>query len=76
MSGANDLIRPMVDEVKTAARGAVDEMRGMLGQPKDPNLRIYQRLQPADFNNILAEHGQDGLMAYIKAMETLRMQGG
>ncbi len=72
----NNIIRPMVDEVKAAAREAVQEMRGYLGQPADPDLRLYQKLQPADFQAILQQYGPENLAQYVQTMEARRLKGG
>jgi hypothetical protein len=46
-----------------------------MGQPTDPDLIRYNRMTPADFERLTAEHGQQAVDDYIREMEVRRMRG-
>lgn len=70
----DNVIRQMANEARVAAQGAVSDMRDMLGQSRNPDLRLYNRLKGPDFEQIRAEQGDDGLMNYVHQMETARLK--
>lgn len=42
----------------------------------DPDLRLYESLQPQDFDRIVQQYGADDAIKYIQAFEAKRMMKG
>ncbi len=70
------MIQQMIAEAKEAAKVAVAQTKTMLGRTNDPDLEIYNRLGPADFEGMKAEHGVEAVTEYINTMEVKRLKGG
>ena len=68
-NAARAAIRSMVDRNKIVARQAVASTYKALGLAIDPDLRVYNRLQPEDFEVIRGREGDGALLDYIVEME-------
>lgn len=66
----------ITDKLRSATKTALDKVGKISGVENDANMRIYQSLQPDDFNAIMKKFGVDETMKYIQAMESKRMING
>jgi hypothetical protein len=68
------------DRIQRATQKAFDRVGKTANIPTDPDLRIYNDLQPKDFEAMTQKYGQDDVMKYIQEMEAKRLgainQGG
>ena len=69
-------LKPVVAAAKVAARRTADTLRQSLGLTADPDVRLYGRLQPDDFEEMRRRYGDDGTWEYIQEMERRRLKGG
>lgn len=67
-------IREVIERNKGAARRALDQTFRAMGHSTDPDVRLYNRLTPQDFEQIAAQQGEDGLLEYITEMERRRLE--
>ena len=66
-------LKPVVAAAKVAARRTADTLRQSLGLTTDPDVRLYNRLQPDDFAEMRRRYGDQDLWGYIQTMEQRRL---
>lgn len=66
----------LTNKLRQAAHTALNNVAQVSQRENDPSLRIYQSLQPEDFNAIVKQYGMNNTVQYIQAMETKKMMGG
>lgn len=58
--------------------GAFEEAMGVFdeafGEETDPDTKLYEGLEPADFRAMAREYGLTGTLDFIKRMEAKRMK--
>lgn len=61
------------NRMQSATQKAFDRVGKTADIPIDPDLKIYQSLQPKDFDAMTQRYGADNVMQYIKQMEGRRL---
>lgn len=61
---------------QAAVKKAFQRVAKVTNTEADPDLRIYNQLQPQDFTKLMTKYGEQGVIDYIKAMESKRIMGG
>jgi bisphosphoglycerate-dependent phosphoglycerate mutase len=59
--------------LKSAFREAGTKWRKVAGSVADPHLRMYNKLQTQDFDEIRSSYGLERTAAYIRSMEMKKM---
>ena len=59
-----------------AAKSAFGAAQKAFNIQADRSLELYGKLDVPDFQHIESKYGQDGLIQYIKTMESKKLQGG
>ncbi len=62
-----------MDSMQRSVGKAFDNVRSSNGVSNDPDLSIYNALQPADFEALAQKFGPDTVVDYVKAMEAKRI---
>lgn len=60
---------------KAAYIKAINQMQPLVGQHPDPNVRIYNRLQPAHLDEMIHQYGLDAVGQYVTDMEARKNKG-
>ncbi len=55
---------------------AFDSTINRLNDPSDPEVQLYQSLDPEDLNKIAGKFGEDNVLEYIHKMESKKLLGG
>lgn len=63
-----------INAARNAAKIAVDRSIKMTGGTTDPDLQMFDRLGPEDFDVLAKKYGAEATMNYIKAMEARRLK--
>lgn len=66
----------MSDNLQKAVAGAFANFDKAMGNPADPDVKLYETLGENDFAFIAKEYGADAVADYIQTMETKRMKEG
>lgn len=60
--------------IRRAAGHALDRASSVTNHETDEDLRIYENLPMEAFDALVAKHGPDEVIKYIKAMEAKKMR--
>lgn len=66
----------MFDRINKVTPRAFNTLDRAMGRQTDDDLRLYESLQPEDFNKISQQYGADNTLEYIQEMERRRLKGG
>ncbi len=58
------------DRVRQAAKAGIANVAGLAGKSDDPDVILYDSLEPEDFDGIVKEQGFEATMKYIQEMES------
>lgn len=67
--------RTMFNVMKKATKTAFDRTTKMAGQQTDPDLSLYEQLEPQDFFALMKDYGEGDVIRYIQKMESKRIVG-
>lgn len=65
----------LFDTIDRAGARAFQTVQKSLGAA-DPQVEIYRKLKPQDFQAIAGQYGPEGLIRYVEAMEARSLKGG
>jgi hypothetical protein len=68
-------VNPYIPAVRKAAQRGAATLRKMLGRSADPDVNLYRRLTPEDFERMAATYGRRAVADYIREMELKGMEG-
>lgn len=70
MKKPKNVLEAAMNTAAAGASGAMNQVKGIFGVPKDESVRLYQQLKPEDFNKLIAHFGEEKTLEYIRRMET------
>jgi hypothetical protein len=63
-----------ITRVTQATRKGMGRISKMTGLSGNPDLRVYNRMKPVDFERLRQQYGAETVTGYIKDMELARLK--
>jgi kynureninase len=69
-----DHFKSSVSQLHNATDKAFKGVHGIIGDSRNPNVRLYESLTPEHFKRFTDMYGEESVMNYIKQMEYERLE--